>query len=52
VTLFEEVDDGPDPEALVAETVKEYALPLLRPVTVSGLAGPEAVRPPGLEVTV
>jgi hypothetical protein len=52
VTLFEAAEDGPVPAALVAETVKEYATPLLRPVTVSGLAGPEAVRPPGLEVTV
>ena len=52
MTLFEEAEEGPVPAALVAETVKEYAVPLLSPVTVSGLASPEDVRPPGLDVTV
>jgi hypothetical protein len=37
---------------LVAVTVKVYAVPLARPVTVMGLALPVFVTPPGLEVTV
>ena len=52
VTLFDGADAGPAPTALVAETVKVYAVPLARPPTVIGEAGPLAVRPPGDEVTV
>ena len=40
------------PATLVAVTVKVYAVPLERPVTVSGLEEPFAVNPPGLDVTV
>jgi hypothetical protein len=40
------------PSAFVAITVKVYAVPLVRPVTVIGLAAPVPVNPPGLEVTV
>ncbi len=40
------------PALLVAVTVKVYAVPLVRPVTTIGLDEPEAVNPPGLEVTV
>jgi hypothetical protein len=40
------------PTVFVAVTVNVYAVPLVRPVTVIGDAPPEAVTPPGLEVTV
>ena len=52
VTLFEALDAGPVPATLVAVTVKVYAVPLVRPVTVIGEAEPVPVSPPGLEVTV
>ena len=37
---------------LVAVTLKVYGVPLVRPVTVTGLLDPLAVMLPGLEVTV
>jgi hypothetical protein len=40
------------PPILVALTVKLYDVPLLKPVTVIGLTEPEAVKLPGVEVTV
>ena len=40
------------PAEFVAVTVKVYAVPLARPATIIGLAAPEPVKPPGLEVTV
>jgi hypothetical protein len=52
VTLFDGADADPPPTALVAVTVKVYAVPLASPVTVIGEAGPLAVNPPGDEVTV
>ena len=52
MTLFDGEDAGPLPTALVAWTVNVYAVPLVRPVTVIGLAVPVAVLPPGDEVTV
>ena len=51
-TLLEAAEAGPVPAALVAFTVNVYVVPLVRPVTTSGLPGPEAVTPPGLEVAV
>ncbi len=52
VTAFEGADAGPVPTALVATTVKVYVVPLANPVTVIGEPAPEAVMPPGLELTV
>jgi hypothetical protein len=52
VTLFDEADASPVPAWLVAVTVNVYTLPLLKPVTVMGLAVPVPIKPPGLEVTV
>jgi hypothetical protein len=52
VTPFDGVDSGPLPTAFVAWTVNVYVVPFVSPVTVRGLDGPEAVKPPGLEVTV
>ena len=52
VTLFDAADAVPVPIAFVAVTVKVYAVPLVRPVTLIGDAAPPAVIPPGLEVTV
>ena len=52
VTLLEAADAGPVPIALVAVTVKVYAVPFVRPVTVIGLDAPVAVMLPGLDVTV
>jgi hypothetical protein len=52
VTLLEAADAGPVPIALVAFTVKVYAVPFVSPVTVIGLDAPVAVMLPGLEVTV
>ena len=52
VTLLDAADAAPVPIAFVALTVKVYAVPFVRPVTVIGLAAPVAVIVPGLEVTV
>ena len=40
------------PRAFVAVTVNVYDTPLVKPVIVIGEAPPEAVKPPGLDVTV
>ena len=45
VTALDAAEDGPVPTALVAATVKVYAVPLLKPLTVVVVAG-------GLPVTV
>ena len=52
VTAFEGAEAGPVPTALVALTVKVYAVPFASPVTVIGEAVPVAVMPFGNEVTV
>lgn len=52
VTAAEGTDAGPVPPALVAVTVNVYAVPLVKPDTVSGLDAPDAVKPPGLDVAV
>ena len=52
VTRAVAADAEPVPIAFVAVTVKVYPTPLVSPVTTSGLAAPEAVRLPGLEVAV
>jgi hypothetical protein len=53
VTALDAADDGPEPLALAATTVKVYAVPFVRPVTVAVTAPfVDAVRPPGLDVTV
>ena len=51
-TLLDDADAGPVPAAFVAVTVNVYAVPLVSPVTVIGLAAPIAVIPPGFDVTV
>ena len=40
------------PTEFVAATVNVYVVPFVRPKTVIGLDAPEAVMPPGIEVTV
>ena len=52
VTLFEAAEASPVPTSLVAVTVNVYAVPLSRPVTVTGPSLPVAVCPPGDAVTV
>jgi hypothetical protein len=52
VALFDALEAEPVPAELVAVTLKLYAVPFVRPVTVKGDATPPAVRPPGLDVTV
>ncbi len=52
VTEFDAADAGPVPTALVAVTVKVYAVPLVRPETTMGEELPVPVNPPGDEVTV
>jgi hypothetical protein len=52
VTLFDAELAEPVPTALVAVTVNVYAVPLVKPVMVIGDADPDAVMPPGLDVTV
>jgi hypothetical protein len=52
VTELEAVDETLVPIELVAVTVKVYTNPLVNPVTVIGEDAPEAVTPPGLDVTV
>ena len=52
VTADEVLEALPLPALLVAVTVKVYAEPLVRPVTVIGDEEPVAVKPLGEEVTV
>jgi hypothetical protein len=42
----------PVPATLVARTVNVYAVPFVSPPIVIGLAEPDAVNPPGDDVTV
>jgi hypothetical protein len=51
VTAFEGVEFSPQPAPLSALTVKVYAVPLARPVTVQVSAEVRQVCPPGEEVT-
>lgn len=51
VTEFDALDAVLVPMALTAVTVKVYAVPFERPVTVSGEPLPLAVNPPVFEVT-
>ena len=52
VTLLEAAEAAPVPVALVAVTENVYAVPLVRPVRVIGLAEPVVVTLPGEEVTL
>jgi hypothetical protein len=52
VTVFDAAEAGPVPTPFVAVTVNVYAVPFVSPVTVIGLAEPDAVAPPGEAVTV
>ena len=52
VTAVEAVDAVPVPALFVALTVKVYAVPLVRPVTLIGLAAPPKVAPVSTTVTV
>ena len=52
VTAVDAVDAALEPLAFLAVTVKVYAVPLVRPVTTSGLAAPVVVKLPGFDVTV
>jgi hypothetical protein len=52
VMEFDAADDVPVPTALVAVTLKVYAVPLVSPMTVMGEVVPVPVSPPGVEVTV
>jgi hypothetical protein len=52
VTATDAMEAGPVQPEFLAVTVKVYAVPFVRPVTVTGLAVPVAVTPPGLDVTV
>jgi hypothetical protein len=52
VTWADGDEADPVPVELVAVTVNVYGVPLVRPLTVQGLDGPEQVRPPGDEVAV
>jgi hypothetical protein len=45
-------DDTLVPPMFVAVTVNRYAVPLVKPVMTIGLAEPETVKLPGMEVTV
>jgi hypothetical protein len=51
VILFDAEDAALTPIALLAVTVNVYAVAEARPVTVNGDEAPDAVNPPGLEVT-
>jgi hypothetical protein len=50
--LLDAADEAPVPWAFVAVTVNVYEVEDCKPVTVKGDEAPEAVNPPGLEVTV
>ncbi len=52
VAELEAAEGAPVPMALVAVTVKVYAVPLVRPLTVIGLVVPVPVKPPGELVAV
>ena len=52
VALLEAADATPEPIAFLAVTVKVYAVPLVRLLTVMGLDARVAVLLPGVEVTV
>ena len=52
VTELEAEEATPVPTAFVAVTVKVYAVPFVKPVTVIGELPPVAVCPPTFEVTV
>jgi hypothetical protein len=52
VTLFDAAEAGPVPTPFVAVTVNVYAVPSVRPPTVTGLLEPVAAWPPGEAVTV
>ena len=52
VTALEDAEGRPEPNALVAVTVKVYAVPLASPVTEIGDTVPVAVMPPGLDVAM
>jgi hypothetical protein len=52
LTLLEAAEAEPVPMELVAVTVKIYAAPFANPETVTGEDAPEAVKLPGLDVTV
>jgi hypothetical protein len=50
--LFDAALQSPVPVRFVALTLKVYAVPKVRPVTVSGEAAPDAVMLLGVDVTV
>jgi hypothetical protein len=52
VMLLDATDAAPLPKAFMAVTVNAYAIPLVRPGTMIGLAPPMAVIFPGAEVTM
>jgi hypothetical protein len=52
VTLLDAALHGPVPEALVALTLKVYAVPFVRPLTVIGDDAPVPVTQPGVDVAV
>ena len=52
MTLLDADETGLVPTELVANTLKVYAVPPVRPVTVIGLVDPPFVIFPGLDVTV
>jgi hypothetical protein len=51
VTEADAADEIPDPVAFVADTVKVYAVPFVRPVTVHDSDAVVHVKLPGLDVT-
>jgi hypothetical protein len=51
-TPLDGADGAPIPVLLLARTVHVYAVPFVRPVTVSGLAAPVFVTAPGSQLTV
>lgn len=52
VTKFDGAETAPAPAAFVATIVKSYDVPLVSPVTVTGLADADPVRAPGFEVAM
>lgn len=52
VTAFDGADGAEEPTPFLATTVNVYDVPEVRPETVIGLEEPEAVTPPGDDVTV
>ena len=52
VTTFDASEVAEAPPALEAVTLKEYGVPVVRPITVHNVPEEEQVKPPGIDIAV